>query len=95
MKHTLNGKRYEIVYVDKIPDDEAGVLAGLCDPPGVKQKKIYIRNGLPLGLLVDTLTHEMLHACLWCLSEDTVEEVATDISRALIKELQIEDTAQQ
>lgn len=90
MKHNLNGNRYEIVYTEDIPGDEFGSLCGLCDPPQQKGKKIYIRQNIALDMLVDTLIHESLHACLWCLSEDTVEQVATDISRMLIKELGIE-----
>ena len=90
MKHNLNGSRYEIVHIDTIPDDELGLLCGLCDAPMVKDKKIHIRNGLNVQMLIDTLVHESLHACLWCLAEDTVEQVATDITNMLIKELGIE-----
>ena len=87
MTHNLNGNRYELVYVDTIPGDELGLLCGLCDPPDTKQKKIYIKRDIDLPMLVDTCIHEALHACLWCLAEDTVETVATDIARLLIKEL--------
>jgi hypothetical protein len=90
MKHNLNGNRYEIVYTDNIPDDELGLLAGLCDAPTVKDKKIYIKQSLGIPMLIDTLIHEGLHSCLWCLAEDTVEQVATDLSKMLIKELGIE-----
>jgi len=89
MNHNLNGKRYDVVYVDKIPDDDEGLLCGLCDSPTIKDKKIHIRNGLPPQMLIDTLVHESIHACLWCLSEDTVEQVATDITNLLVKELDI------
>jgi len=90
MKHNLNGNRYEIVYTDNIPDDELGLLAGLCDAPETKDKKIYIRQNLGVPMLIDCILHEGLHGCLWCLSEDTVEQVATDLSRMLIKELGME-----
>ena len=90
MKHNLNGNRYEIVYTDNIPDDELGLLCGLCDAPEVKDKKIYIRQDIKLDMLIDTLIHECLHGCLWCLSEDTVEQVATDLSKMLIRELGME-----
>jgi len=87
MKHTINGRRYEVKYTDSIPDDECGLLAGLCDPPQATGKTIHIRNGLPLDLLIDTLIHEAMHGALWELSEDFVEVFATDLSQLLIKEL--------
>ena len=88
--YNLNGNRYRIVYTDDIPGDENKELAGLCDPPDKRDKTIYIRQSIPLHMLIDTLIHEGLHSCLWCLAEDTVEQVATDLSKMLIKELGIE-----
>ena len=88
-KHTLNGKRYEVVYVDEIPGDSLGVWCGLCDPPDYKDKKIYIKKGLGAELTLSTLIHEGLHACLWFLSEDAVEQSEMDITKMLFKEILI------
>jgi hypothetical protein len=87
MKHTINGKRYEIKYTDNIPGDELGLLCGLCDAPDTKGKTIYIRNGLPFKMHIQTLIHETMHACLWCLSEEAVEQIEADLTDVLIKEL--------
>ncbi len=90
MKHNLNGNRYEIVYVDELIDEDKEECYGLCDAPTEPNKKIRIKRGLPSDMLLNVALHECLHGCLWCLSEDTVEQVATDLSKMLIKELGIE-----
>ena len=53
---------------------------GLCDPA---TKTITVRSTLRGELELDTLIHEMLHACHWDLDESAIEETATDIARAL------------
>lgn len=56
---------------------------GLCDPPAKPGKRISIDNRLRGRLEMDTTIHELLHAACWDLSEEAVDETATDISRAL------------
>jgi hypothetical protein len=91
MKHTINGRRYEIVYTDDIPGDDFGLLCGLCDSPDTKHKRIYIKDGLSLPMLIDTIIHEVTHAAVWELSEDFVDAFATQLSSILIKELDIKE----
>ena len=94
MKHTLNGRRYEVVYVDEIPDDPSGVAFGECDHPQTKHKKIRIKKEISLPMLVEALVHESLHACFWCIDEEEVRQSAEDIARLLITELQMEEAPQ-
>lgn len=56
---------------------------GHCDPPGIEPRKIKIRKSLKGRERLDTIIHELLHAAQWDLSEDAVEETATDIANAL------------
>jgi len=91
MNHTINGKRYELIYTDSIPGDELGLLCGLCDAPDGKDKKIYIKAGMPLRMHIATLIHEVMHASLWCLSEEAVERIEEDLTSVLMKELGIKE----
>jgi len=58
-------------------------VLGLCDPPGVEPRTIKIRKSLKGEERLDTIIHELLHAAQWDLSEDAVEETASDIACAL------------
>lgn len=58
---------------------------GICDHSEAKKKTIRIANNLAGRDLLDTLIHEMLHACLPHLNEEAVETTATDIARILHK----------
>jgi hypothetical protein len=58
---------------------------GLCDPPGVKKKKIRIRQGLEDKDHMDTVIHECLHAADRSKDEDWVSAVAKDLTNVLLK----------
>jgi hypothetical protein len=61
------------------------VADGECDAPDMPGKEIRIRRGLRPERELDVLIHEMVHAALWDLDESAVEELATDITRALTR----------
>ena len=90
MKHNLNGKQYDLIYVDEIPDDPTGVAFGECDHPDTTGKKIRIKKDISLRMLVEALIHEGIHACFWCLDEEEVRQSAEDIAVLLMKELQMQ-----
>lgn len=58
---------------------------GECDPPSFPNKEIRIAKGLSSEKELEILLHEMLHAAFWNLDESTVDRVAKDFSKALIK----------
>jgi len=57
---------------------------GECTTPHLPQKTIYISNRIksPIRLL-ETCIHEIMHACIWDLSEEAVDEIARDMARAI------------
>lgn len=74
----LLGKRYSLkrpVYLKKNWGD--------CDAPTAPRKAIRVIRGLQGKKELDTLIHEMLHACDWEKSEKWVSNTATDIARVL------------
>lgn len=83
MKVKLAGKQYEIVFRRSIDACES---RGQCDSPKLKNPKVYIQEGQTELDELDTLIHEMIHACSheW-LAEDWVNKTATDVARALYK----------
>lgn len=57
---------------------------GLCSDPNEKDKTIWIDSRLKGEEELDTLIHEMLHACdLWRTCEEHVTQQASDMARAL------------
>jgi len=78
MRITLRGRRWELRWA-RLKDH------GDIQPPHIKGKTIRISRGGPGSRILETLIHEMLHACLWDLSEDSVEKTAEDITRTLIR----------
>lgn len=58
-------------------------LKGECDAPTTNGKKIRIKSEIKGELLLDTLIHEQLHAAAWDMSEEWVNDTATDIARNL------------
>jgi hypothetical protein len=56
---------------------------GFCDHPSTKSRQITIDPNQRGLSILDTIIHELIHAALPDLREDTVEEVATDIARVL------------
>ena len=72
------GIRYKIVW--ESPGED---LLGTCDDRSGKSPEIWIDPNQSDSQIVDTLIHEILHACLPDLSEDAVTETATVIARAI------------
>lgn len=70
----VRGERWRLV----IEQDKDAY--GTCD---CDAKVIRIAPGATQVQSIDTIVHEMLHACLPDLSEDAVAETATDITSAL------------
>ena len=75
MRCRLRGKYWTLHRGNPGPGND-----GLCDPAN---KTITVRSTLRGEVELDTLIHEMLHACHWDLDESAIEETATDIARAL------------
>lgn len=79
---TIGGKHWRLVYVAMRNTD------GSCDAPDATGKTIRIARRLKRypRALAETLVHEIVHACLWPLSEEAVEQAAIDIVRLLEQE---------
>lgn len=56
---------------------------GECDPPDLKAKEIRISTKQTEQEELDTLIHEMTHACAWFFKEEFVTEFANSLSAAL------------
>jgi len=56
---------------------------GECDEPQARSKLIRVRAGLPPKRELEVLVHEMLHAGLWDVSEDTIDRIAADVTERL------------
>lgn len=78
MQVTLRGKRWEFTR-PRMAD------WGQCEPVDRLAKRIRVHRDLTGIDELDTILHELLHAVLWDLSEETVEECGTDIARVLWK----------
>ena len=79
MKVRIRRKFWELVY-EELPDDEWGS----CDPPEFKGKKVKISTKVPKGETeLDTIIHEVMHACYFDLAEEAVDESASDLARIL------------
>ena len=80
MQITIRKKRYTLRWVPRLKDKR-----GDCDPPHGQGKTIRIEMGQDEHLEFDTLIHEFLHAGLWDIDEEAVEQLATDMARTLWK----------
>jgi hypothetical protein len=80
---TIRHKRWKVKYV-KLPKTKDGDVT----PPGEKPRIMRIADRLLRrpAVLLETLIHEAIHAGLPDLTEDTVDEVAYDIARLLVRE---------
>lgn len=81
--HTFRAKRYKI---EELPASKLKDCGGECDAPNKKHKSIRLRKRLSSPKVeLENWLHETLHACLWDLDEEAIEETAEDISRFLWK----------
>ncbi len=58
-------------------------LYGYCTSPLDTNRAIIIDKNLKGQQELDTIIHEMLHACFWDVGEDAIGEAASDIAKAL------------
>ena len=80
----INGKRYKLVVVPRIWNADIRAEAdGECDAPTLRGKQIRIRDGIQDVRLLDVLIHEFLHAAFWHLSEESVEQTASELANFL------------
>lgn len=56
---------------------------GLCDHPATPYPEIWIHQSLRGERMVETIIHEVIHAALPDLCEETVEESARDLAKIL------------
>lgn len=73
----LRGVTYDIV------SGPPGDADGVCRAPASDDPKIRIRATLRDQELMRVLIHEMMHACLWDLAEEAVDETSADLATAL------------
>jgi hypothetical protein len=78
---SLRGKRYKIQKTGKISSN----LWAYCTDPKFTNRLIKIHKILENYEELETLIHEMLHACFWDLDEEVISEVGRDLSKALWK----------
>lgn len=64
---------------------EDNPVYGDCSDPNESGKMIRYYIGLTGVKRLDLLIHEMLHACFWDMSEETISESGTDIAKSLWK----------
>jgi hypothetical protein len=75
--HVFRGRRYTI------EDVRQRKMRGFCDDPKSTEKILNIpSNGATLDNLT-TIIHEGLHACIWDLTEDSIEETSDSIAKLL------------
>jgi len=77
--HIFRGKRYAINLSATLAADTKGEA----DSPDKAGPEIRVRRGERDLMLLDTLIHEGLHACLWDMDDEAVTATASDIARLL------------
>lgn len=82
-RHKIRGKVWDMRYVPNMEMD------GWCDSPDTKNKQIRIAKRCKGLRRLIVLLHEALHAGLWDIDEDAIEELAEDAGRLLWKELEL------
>lgn len=84
IKFKLRNKIYIYENVNKIDNDGSW---GYCSDPSESEKnrKIKVLKDLDGIDRFNTDIHEMTHGVLWDLDESVVEQISTDISKALWK----------
>lgn len=79
---TLLGRRWRLLFVPRLGEAGQGD-DGQCDPPDCPGKAIRVRADLRQTALLETLLHEMLHACNWTHDENHVTRSAADMAQIL------------
>jgi hypothetical protein len=76
---TVRGHRWRLIFRERL----ASGACGECDPIGQPGKQIVVSTLQTQTDLLDTIIHELLHAALPDLCEESVEETATAIAVVL------------
>lgn len=79
----INGKNWKIKFVDHNRMSKWSM--GECDYPAGRNPQIWIKDDLAPKEMLNTIIHEVLHAVRPELCEESVEETANIIERALLK----------
>ena len=77
MQISLLGKKWNLVFKRLKSYD------GICDPPSVPNKEIWIKDRLSGVRLLEVLIHEMNHGSNWRDDESIVAQQSRDQARAL------------
>jgi hypothetical protein len=82
MRAKIRGKYWRIEFASPGPKAD-----GICDRDGQQLPKqtIRIKPGLAPEREMAVIIHELMHAGLWDLAEDPVDELSSDIARILTK----------
>jgi len=78
LRVTILGRRWNLRFAHLKPPE-----LGKCDSPNKKGKEIVIDSRLSGELELDTIIHECRHAASWPISEEFIEEEASDLARIL------------
>jgi hypothetical protein len=79
MRVVIRNKAYQLQFTPKI---EQGAK-GMCDAPTAAGKRIRILERLKGQDRLETIIHELLHACYWDMDEEAIHHPAADIARVL------------
>jgi len=83
-RYNIRGVRYTIKPA-RIKD------RGTCDSPKAEAPTIRYNRGLAGDEKLEVLIHEVLHACLWDLDEQAIDESAIVIAKVLLDHFNIEE----
>lgn len=80
MRITILGKRWNLIRGRCANDED-----GYCTPPDQAGRTICIRPSLTGERRLEVEIHEMIHAAMWSLDEEFVEQMAKDLARNLTR----------
>lgn len=87
MRVWVNGKTWDLSFVGRIGSSRGSTTLGLCEHVGGKHRRIRVLRRLQGQERLRILLHELLHAALWDLSEETVDTVSKDLAEILYQKL--------
>jgi hypothetical protein len=74
---SMRGKRF------KLEVKELANARGRTEPPGTKNRKVYIDSREKGKELLATLIDELIHCAVWDLENDAVDEISDDMANVL------------
>jgi len=78
----FRGVPYRVVFHKRMPKGWAK-HDGYCSPRDSASPTVGIRRGMDDERELEVTIHEAIHACHWDLSEEAVEQTASDLGRML------------